>query len=228
VDPTYFEVLRIPILRGRAFRAEDGADAGPVAVVNETLARRLAPGGDAVGRSFVFRDRETRVVGIARDARYATLAEETPPFVYAPLAQLWQPRQTVLVRTAPGAAVPGPELRSAVGSIDSTVPPPVVVPLEETIRVALLPQRIASGVTTALGGVAGFLAIVGLYGIVVGLLLSAAGTRVLRSLLFGLSPLDGLALAGATLLLLLAAFLGSYLPARRAAALDPVTVLRSE
>ena len=73
---------------GRAIARTDVDDAPRVAVVNETLARILAPDGDAIGRTFRFRDADTTVVGIARDAKYASLDEATPPFFYVPLAQL--------------------------------------------------------------------------------------------------------------------------------------------
>jgi ABC-type antimicrobial peptide transport system permease subunit len=64
-------------------------------------------------------------------------------------------------------------------------------------------------------------------GVVIGLVAAIAGTRLLRSLLFGVSPTDVLVLAGATVVLLIIAALASVAPARRAAAIDPVSAMRA-
>jgi ABC-type antimicrobial peptide transport system permease subunit len=65
-------------------------------------------------------------------------------------------------------------------------------------------------------------------GIVAGLILSVAATRFLRSFLYGVSPLDPVAFAGAALVWLLIAMLASYIPAQRAACVDPAISLRYE
>ena len=65
-------------------------------------------------------------------------------------------------------------------------------------------------------------------GIMIGLFLSAVATRFLRSFLYGVSPLDPIAFAGATLVWLLIAMLASYIPAQRAARVDPAISLRYE
>jgi ABC-type antimicrobial peptide transport system permease subunit len=64
-------------------------------------------------------------------------------------------------------------------------------------------------------------------GVVIGLVAAIAGTRLLQSLLFGVSPTDVLVLAGATIVLLIIAALASLAPARRAAAIDPVSAMRA-
>ncbi|HVR28334.1 MAG TPA: FtsX-like permease family protein, partial [Thermoanaerobaculia bacterium] len=269
VDRDYFEVLRLPIVRGRAFAAADDQGAPRVAVINETLARRHWPDGNAIGRTFAARGESVRVVGIARDAKYASLTESTPSFVYFSMAQSWSPRQTLLVRTAGDPALLGPALREAIRDLDPALPPPTVTTLERETSVALLPQRVAASVTAALGALGLLLAAVGLYGIMaysasrrsheigvrmalgahrvdvlrmvvrqglqlagmgvlIGLLLAAAATRVMAGLLFGLSPLDAVTFAVTSALFIAVALLASYLPARRAAAADPVAVLRAE
>jgi len=65
-------------------------------------------------------------------------------------------------------------------------------------------------------------------GVAIGLSAAIGLTRLMRSLLFEISPLDPLAFAAAPILLVAAALLASYLPARRAAAVDPVEALRME
>jgi predicted permease len=164
VDVDYFPVLRLPLVQGRAFRDTDDEHGPRVAVVNETLARRLWPGG-AIGHTFLFRDTRTTVIGVARDAKYARLDETTPSFVYLPLAQVWQPTQTLLVRTAAEPEQLTAALEQAVLSIDPVLPRPRITTLRKATAIVLLPQRAAAIVTGVLGGVGLLLAAVGLYGI---------------------------------------------------------------
>jgi predicted permease len=163
VDVDYFAALRLPLLQGRAFLRSDDQRAGRVAVVNETLARKLWPEG-AIGRTFRFRNSQTTVIGIARDAKYATLDEAAPPFVYFPLAQIWQPNQALLVRTAGDPEPFGRAIQETVLSIDPLLPRPRVTTLRRATGIVLLPQRTAAIVTGALGAVGLLLAAVGLYG----------------------------------------------------------------
>ena len=145
VDEGYFDVLRLPILRGRAIARTDVAGAVRVAIVNQTLARILAPDGDALGRTFRFRDAETIVVGVARDAKYASLDETTPPFFYVPLAQLADPKRALLVRGP--AATAGPAIVEAVRAADPRLPAPRVAAFADEAQVVLFPQRAAAIVT---------------------------------------------------------------------------------
>jgi ABC-type antimicrobial peptide transport system permease subunit len=240
-----------------------------VAVVNETLARRVWPDGSALGRTFRFRDRPTTVVGIARDAKYATLDEATPSFVYFPLAQVWQPTQALLVRTSADPRPSARAIQEAVLSIDPLLPHPGITTLRQASAIVLLPQRAAAIVTGMLGIVGLLLAAAGLYGvlafsasrrtreigirvalgadgssvlrmmirdglrlasigIVIGLVLAGLTTRLISSWLFDVSPLDGLTFAGMSALFIVVAIVASYVPARRAAALDPLAALRAE
>jgi predicted permease len=267
IDPGYFEALKLPLLRGRPVLASDGSSAPRVAVVNETLARAIAPDGAAIGATFRFRDADTTVVGVARDAKYASLDEPTPAFVYVPLAQVEQPRRALLVR-AEGRAMDAAIVR-AVQALDPAIPPPPVSTLERDTQIALLPQRAAAIVTGALGALGLVLAALGLYGTIAasasrrtreigvrlalgarpgqvvralageglrlaaagvmgGLLLAGLATPLLRRWLFGVSPLDVTAYAAAAGVFLLVALLASALPARRAAAVDPLRSLRTD
>lgn len=269
VDVDYFSTLRLPLVRGRAFTSADDGRAPKVAVVNEMLARRLWPDGSAIGRTFRFRDDRITVVGIARDAKYATLDEDTPPFAYFPLAQWWQSAQALLVRTVAHPAQLVPEIQEAMRAIDPALPRLKITTLQEANAIVLLPQRVAAIVTGVLGAVGLLLAAVGLYGIVaysasrrtreigirvalgarrsniiglmvregmglvgigivIGLLLAAAGTRFMVAWLFNVSPLDGVTFAGMSLIFIAVAFSASYLPARRAARADPLWALRLE
>jgi predicted permease len=269
VGVDYFPVLRLPLLQGRAFRDTDDSRGPRVAIVNETLAQRVWPDGSAIGRTFRFRDTPTTVIAIARDAKYASLDESTPAFVYVPLAQVWQPTQALLVRTGADPAGLAGAIQQAALSIDPLLPRPRVTTMSQATAIVLLPQRAAAIVTGVLGGVGLLLATVGLYGvmafsasrrtreigirvalgagratvlhlmiregmrlaaagIIVGLAIAAAATRLIENWLFSLSPLDAPTFVGMAAIFAAVAFVASYLPARRAAAADPIAALRGD
>jgi predicted permease len=101
VGARYFGTMRIRLLLGRDFTSADTASAPRVAIVNETLARRFWPGGNAVGQRIGNREESIEVVGIASDSKYRSLAETSQPFVYLPLAQAptTNPTLSLAVRT---------------------------------------------------------------------------------------------------------------------------------
>ncbi|HUQ81344.1 MAG TPA: ABC transporter permease [Gemmatimonadaceae bacterium] len=268
-DPGYFDVVRLPIVLGRAFTPSDDARAPRVAIVNETLAKRLAPDGNAIGRTFGYDRRRVTVVGIARDSKYGSLTEQVPAYVYTPTAQSWRSDLTLMVRSAVDPASLAPAIRDIVREIDPTLPRPLVRTLQQETSIVLFPHRIAAIVTGVLGGVGLMLAAVGLYGIIaysvsrrtreigvrvalgaqrgdvlgmvvregmrlagtgvaVGLVLAAIATRLIAGFLFSVSPMDGATFAAMSGVFIAVALLASYLPARRAAATDPLTALRSD
>jgi predicted permease len=166
VDGRYFDVVRIPLVRGRVYTDDDDARAPHVAIVNETFVKRLWPDGNALGRTFGLHGDRVMVVGVARDAKYGSLTEKTPPYVYIPTGQMWQPNQTLLVRATVDPTALAPAIRDAVRDIDGAVPRPLVRTLREETSIVLFPQRIAAIVTGVLGAVGLLLAAVGLYGII--------------------------------------------------------------
>jgi predicted permease len=270
IDPGYFTVLGIPLVRGRAIEATDDERAAPVVVINETLERQLtaSSGVTVIGRTFGRGSRRVTVVGVARDAKYDNLST-TPPVVFVPLAQEQTPTQTILVRAKGSPSALTPVLDRVVSEIDPHAPRPLVVPMESAASVALLPQRVAGGFTAVLGLIGLILASVGLYGTIaysvgrrtreigirvalgahsgtvlamilregmllaslglaIGLGLAAALTRLVSSYLVGVSALDALTFGSMAALLTLVALAASYIPARRAAAIDPVRALKME
>jgi predicted permease len=166
VDVDYFDVLRVPLVAGRDFTTADDQGAPRVAVVNETFARRFWPDASAIGRTFRLHDERVTIVGIARDAKYNSLSETTPTFVYFPIRQFWSPKQTLVVRTAGDPAVLVPGIQRAVRALDPGLPRATMITLRDANSIVLLPQRVAAIVTGALGVVGLLLASVGLYGII--------------------------------------------------------------
>ena len=164
VDTSYFAALQIPLLQGRAFLVSDNAHSQRVAIVNQSLARRLGLEGAVLGRTITFLGKPTTIVGIVRDTKYATLGESTPPFAYLPLSQVWQPTQTLVVRSNDDSEWLGPAIQQVVIALDPALPRPKMSSMSEATSIVLLPQRAAAIVTGALGLIGLVLATMGLYG----------------------------------------------------------------
>ena len=107
VEPEFFEVVGIEILRGRNFNDADRPDTQPVVIIGEAMARRCWTDGDAVGRLVRRREDDPPwlVVGMASDAKVRTLGEAPRNMVYLPYSQRFTPLLTVVARTPirPGA-----------------------------------------------------------------------------------------------------------------------------
>jgi ABC-type antimicrobial peptide transport system permease subunit len=205
-----------------------------VAVVNQALARRLWPQGDALGRSLRHATIDRVVVGVVADTKVRRLTEDAPPQLFLPLAQSYSPRVRVLYRADGEAAAAAAAIHRQVAALERDLPVMDVVPLREAIAFALFPQRMAGTISIALGGLGLGLATTGLYGLVawsagrrmreMGLRLALGATRrdVMRLVLRqGLRPaLAGVAL-GAVAAAALAQGLRGLLPG--VSPTDPLT-----
>jgi len=170
VSPGYFDTLRIPIVRGRAFSNADRQGAPEVLILNETLANRLFPNENPVGRTVVHRtgpppgrERLLQIVGVARDSKYRTLGEQPQPFVYVPAAQQYDPRFWILARTS------GPTLlailQQTVREADRNLPILQAGTLADVTAFGLFPQRLAAWIASSVGAIALLLAMIGVYGL---------------------------------------------------------------
>lgn len=172
VDTGYFETMGIPLKAGRDFSERDDANAPDVIVVNETLARRLAPDGQAIGRRLVERDplnKKTRymeVVGVVRDVKYIWPAERPRYFAYRPLRQQSDAASTFLtVHVAGDLKTISEGLRSAAKSVDASLPVEGLTRLDEVVDRRLGESKIIIWISGAIGALALLLASVGLYGV---------------------------------------------------------------
>lgn len=166
VSPGYFNLLQIRLLDGRDFAVSDTKSSEKVAVINETLARKLSSSGSALSKTFRWGKTTYTVVGVVHDAKYQTLNEAPKSFVYLPLAQQWQSDPNLLVNGPADAHAMARAIASAVRELDSALPVPTVLTLETAMSFSLIPQRVAALVAGSLGFVGLLLATVGLYGIV--------------------------------------------------------------
>lgn len=127
VTPGYLDVLGVPVLSGRSFDAGDVAGGPRVAVVSRSLARRLFPGGDAVGRRVRVGPEELdpyTVVGVVEDVKHISLAGGPAEAVYVPTGQWhWADRVRWIVARVEGDATSlVPAIRRAVWSVDGDQP----------------------------------------------------------------------------------------------------------
>ena len=166
VTPGFFETLRIPVIAGRTFAPADRQGAERVVVINQSLARLLWPGGDAVGKRIYWggtTGRTRTVVGVTADVQDEQLDTPAGPMLFVPHAQAEVPTMTVLVRTPLDTAAIAPALRAAVRSVDPSLPPPEVHTVEASRAAAAAGPRFNAALLGAFAGIAFVLAITGVY-----------------------------------------------------------------
>jgi putative ABC transport system permease protein len=174
VTPGYFELLGRRMVRGRAFDARDGADATPVVIVNESLARKHWPLGNAVGQRIAFRVGETpwrEIVGVVADARLQSPDVPPQPAIYIPFAQKtwnWLSWVTIMARTAPGTdpVAISDGLRRTLLDGDPRLPPQSITTVEAAFRENTASRTFAMTLVGGFGALALILSVVGLYGLI--------------------------------------------------------------
>jgi predicted permease len=170
VDQHYFDTMKMPIIRGRAFTAADRADSRPVAIVNEAFAQKYWPNQNAVGKRLRLKDKNgplAEVVGLTKTSRYIFISEPPFPFVYLPYAQNFSSHMSVFVETAGDPAEIAAPLRAVVRSLDANMPVYNARTMsnlyqQRTVGVLLMILQLVS--TLGLLGLA--LALIGLYGLI--------------------------------------------------------------
>jgi hypothetical protein len=156
VSPSYFDLLRIPIVAGRGFTA---ADAGRnLILVNESMHRRFWPGETALGESIVIGQRRLEIAGIVRDVQTYGLGPVDPAY-YQMTSGDFLP--TILVRNVPGA------VERATAAVRRIQPVATVrtEPLRSNFDRHIRPFQVGAGIAGALGLFGLLLAAVGLSGV---------------------------------------------------------------
>jgi predicted permease len=165
--PGWFEAMRIPLLQGRAIQETDAADKAPVVVINNSLARKYWPAGDALGQRLRLRTdpRWWTVVGMAGDVREFGLDAEVRPTLYFPFDQLPSDTLTLVVRSkAPAREV----LRGAqqvLSGIDPLAAAYQARPVSEMLSATLAQRGFALKLLHGFAALALMLAGLGLYGV---------------------------------------------------------------
>ena len=165
VGPAYFVTMGIPLVAGREFSAADDERAAPVAVVNETMARRYWKGRNPLGERLQMKGRSLRVVGVAKDAKYSSVREAPTPFFYVPLRQNPSDRAWLHVATPLSPQVMGAAIAREVRALDANLAPYEVITLQEQLQRSTSAQMAAVTLVGILGGLVLLLAAIGLYGV---------------------------------------------------------------
>jgi putative ABC transport system permease protein len=170
VTPEAFRALRIPVERGRALSAQDGPDSTPVVVLNASLARRLWPGEDPLGKRLHFGSNESippwrTVVGVVGDIKPTPFDHEPFTMAYLPLAQLSQRALSIVVRTSGDPTAVAAAARAQVQALDPEQPVFDVRTLEQMIDDDMSGVKVSADMMTVYALIALILAASGIFGI---------------------------------------------------------------
>jgi len=271
VDEDFFRTAQIPLLKGRSFTPADSAEAEPVVIIDEVLARKYFKDQEPIG-SRINRGGSSpwaTVVGVVAAIKHGSLREEVgKETLYWPFRQ-GTPGQMALLMRGPdvGSTATADALRQALRRIDPEQPLYNLLTLEERIALSLQQQRAPMNLVGGFAAVALLLSAIGIYavlafsvsqrtgelgvrmaigagkrqilalvlehgarltaiGLAIGLLLAMALGQLAKSQLFGVSPFDPLTFLLVPPLLAAIAMVACWLPARRAAGIDPLVALR--
>jgi predicted permease len=271
----YFGALGIPLLAGRGFGPADGATSAPVVVVSRTMAERLWPTGDPVGKRITRNSGEDwlTVIGVVEDVVLHDVTAARGPLMYLPLEQVEDPRRlshlSYVLRTRSNPSDLAPAVRSVLREADPNLPVGEITSMDRvvlasfgdrlfqvrviglfaTLSIVLaavglygvtaysvserkreigIRMALGAGVSKVVGSVLARGSLLGAIGVGLGIAVSLGVGRVIQELLFGVEPGDAATLASVAALLLTVAMAASFIPARRAARVDPMTVLKEE
>jgi putative ABC transport system permease protein len=287
ISPEYFDVFQIRLVRGRLFTDRDTRAGRPVAIINEAMARQLWPGGDPLrdhillgqGAGPSFEEPVPRaIVGIVANVRQLGLDRPAYPGVYVPFAQTTDALMAFF--NGPGVSATwairtrsAPELLANAAAREllaaTQLPAANIRTMEDIVQSATAPRALNTWLMTAFGGLALWLAVIGIYamaaysvqqrthefgirmalgaqsrdvrhlvvweslrvtlvGLLVGWFAAVGLARVLGTLLFGITTHDPATFVVVPIALVMAAVIGAWIPASRAACLDPLGALRSD
>jgi putative ABC transport system permease protein len=233
VDWRYIQTMKIPLIAGRLFDAQDTAESRKVILINQKAAQRLWPGRDPIGQAVMCNGPRT-VVGVVGNVRHQSLEQEGELEVYFPITQEGNGSVELVVRTRLAPEAMAPAIRAALRSVEPALPTTEFQPLDELVDRAVSPRRFLMLLLGTFAAAALILASIGIYGVVsysvtqrtqeigIRMALGASATQVQRHVMR-----QTLALVGGGVLLGLA---GAFVAARLTASLlyglkpgDPLT-----
>lgn len=183
VSPHYFDVFKIPVLRGRAFNQRDDASGAPVAIINQALARQFFPKGDPIGERVLlgkqygpeFEEPERQVIGVAQDVHDSGLNRNPTPMVYVPMAQVTDGitalanRASRIVWIVRSNNTPPNSLRAAISKeleqASGGLPVSHVRSMDEIVSESTARANFNMTLLTVFGAAALLLAVIGIYGL---------------------------------------------------------------
>ena len=177
ISPDYFKVLGMPIVRGRAFGAEEALGKPGAVIIDESLATRYFPGQDPIGKQLDNNQTLKKdpppltIVGIVARTRNEAPGEDNVeklnfPQIYLPFAQFANEDVTLMVRVASGDPLAlAPAVKREIQAIDPDQPVSAVSTMEKNIGNSLAARRLTMTLLGAFAGLALVLASVGIYGV---------------------------------------------------------------
>ena len=271
--PNYFRAMGIPLLQGREFDDRDSGGKPDVVIVNQKMAQRYWPNGNAIGKRIKVGAPENEpwltIVGVVGNVNHTGLDAEPDFATYEPHAKRPWSEMTLLVRTVGDPQSLAAPVQRELKNAESEILIEDVVTMNRRLDLSVAPQRMNVVLLATFAFIALVIAAVGIYGIMAhsvaqrtqeiglrmalgaqvrdvlkmvlrsGMMLALIGiasglagafflTRLMRTLLFGVTPTDALTFASVAVILFVVALLACYIPARRAAKLDPLIALRYE
>jgi putative ABC transport system permease protein len=271
VDTAYFTTMRIPLRQGRAFTAADEADSTTQIIINQALAQRFWPNGDAVGARMRLgtEPKWMTVVGVAGDVQSALPGSDFGKYQLHLTRFDVAESMRLIVRTTGDPLAFADQVKRAVAAADGSIAIHEVTTVGAAMSNAIAQPRFIMSLLSVFAAMALVLAVIGLYGVlsyavtqrtrelgirialgatpesvvrlvvregvtlaVLGVVLGAGSalglTRLLSSLLYGVSPRDPATFLVAGAVLLVVAVIACLIPARRASRVDPMVALRAD
>jgi putative ABC transport system permease protein len=168
-DANYFQVMQIPLKRGRLFTPQEAAEERHVVVINETFARKHLAGEDPLGKRVTINMKDTNVpteiVGVVGDHKHMGLDVEVEPMAYWPHPELTYSAMTLVIRARGEATNVVPAARSVIRNLDQDQPVGEVITMEGLLAKSLARSRFNTTLLTIFAGVALVMAAVGIYGV---------------------------------------------------------------
>jgi len=272
VSPDYFRFIQTPLVRGRFFSEDDQSDGLPVAIIDETTARRFWPDRDAIGRRLglgqYWRVPWLTVVGIIKDIKQDGLDINGVPHIYTSVYQDAGRNLNLVLRTLLAPSLLETEIRSEIQTADPGLPVFNIRSMNEVMESSLAQRRFSAELVAVFAVMAVMLASVGIYGLLAylvgqrsqeigvrialgaprahilklvlgqcallagagicaGLIMAAVTAPMIATLLYGVRALDVNVFLAVPLILFVVSFTASYVPARRAAKVNPIVALRA-
>ncbi|MEJ7709981.1 MAG: ABC transporter permease [Pyrinomonadaceae bacterium] len=170
ITPQYFRVMGVPLIQGRAFTEQDTPDVPAAAIINQTVARRLFPGEDPVGKRVMTEDAKEgqwlTIVGVAGDVKYTGLNSSSGMEIYLPYAQKPQATLYVEVRSTSNPQALINPVRAALREIDRDQPVFNIKTMEQVVGESVAQPRLLTLLLGLFGVAALILSGVGIYGVV--------------------------------------------------------------
>jgi predicted permease len=162
--PEFFHAMRIPVMQGREFTGQDVAGAPCVAMVNDGMAKKYWPKGNALGGRVTVSKKDCTVVGIVHNYVYRNVVGESgDPVLYLPILQDCQGWFGIVMRSRTSAYNVLPTLQAAVNSLDSTLPITDVDSLNDHIQVSYSGQKVPAQMIAVYGLCCLLVALLGVY-----------------------------------------------------------------